>query len=189
MPRRTLFLLPALLLFSAAGVARAQSSGPCDLGPPSDPAYYADMKELPRGKWNLGSLFDKAQLDAPSTPVALRGLSQISSAKQRAVKLGCAELENRSSRTVKSVTLRWAVTARAADVGNVEDGPALAKGTLPVIAVEIPPGVRQKAEIHGGHFADFLQSLAVAGEVNGQYNLTVGIARVEYTDGTAEDLP
>jgi hypothetical protein len=147
------------------------------------------MKELPLGRWNLSSLFDKAQLDAPSTPVALRGLSQISSVKQRAVKLGCAELENRSSHTVKAVALRLAVTTRGADGASVEVAHVLAQGTLPVIEVEIPSGVRQKVELHDGHFADFLRPLAVGGEVNGRYNLIVGVARVEYTDGTAEDLP
>ncbi|HWW76470.1 MAG TPA: hypothetical protein VNZ44_13820, partial [Pyrinomonadaceae bacterium] len=114
---------------------------------------------------------------------------QISSAKQRAVKLGCAELENRSSRTVKSVTLRWAVTALPDENSVAEGAPVLSKGTLPAVEVEIPPGVRQKVELHGGHFADFLRPLTVDGEVNGQYALTVGVARVEYTDGSAEDLP
>jgi hypothetical protein len=135
-------------------------------------------------------LREKAQLDDAAVPVVVRGLKSISSAKQRSVKFGCAELENRSTRAVKAVQLRWSVAARGAD-GAVPDGaPVLAKGVLPVIEAEIQPGVRRLVEVHGAHYTDFLRPLAAAtGEVNGQYIVFVGVARVEYADGTVEDLP
>src|SRR5689334_22823457 len=107
MSGRIFKVLTLLFLLGAAASARAQSSDPCAGRPPSDPAYYADMKEVPPGKWNLGGGFEKAQLDNPATPVVVRGLNSISSAKQHAVKYGCVELENRSTRAVKSVRLRW----------------------------------------------------------------------------------
>jgi hypothetical protein len=101
------------------------------------------------------------------------------------------ELENRTTRVVKSVQLRWTLKARGADSAAGAVGTTvMAKGTLPVIEVEIQPGTRRKAEIRGAHYADFLKPLAnVHGEVNGQYLLYIGVGRVEYADGTGEDLP
>ncbi len=190
MQRRILFLLPALFLFAAASArAQQQSSGLCHHGPIKDPAYYADLKELPGGKWTLSYIMDRAQAADASTPVVLVGLHGVSSPKPRAAKIDCAELRNVSGRTVKAVRLRWAVTERGADGAIVENGPVLAKGTLPVIEVEIPAGVAVKAGVRGADFHNFVQPLAVAGEVNGQYNVTISVARVEYADGTAEDLP
>jgi ABC-type sugar transport system substrate-binding protein len=190
MSKGILRVLALLFLLSAAGAARAQSSDPCASGQPSDPAYYADMKEVPGGRWNLGGGFEKAQLDNPSVPVVVRGLKSISSAKQHAVKYGCVELENRSPRAVKSVQLRWSLVARGGDGAVSEGAPILTRGTLPVIEVFVKPGVKLMAEVRGAHYADFLKPLVTAtGEVNGQYIVYIGVARVEYADGTAEDLP
>lgn len=190
MSRRISRVLPLLFLLCAAGAARAQSPDPCASGQPTDPAYYADMKEVPGGKWNLGGLFEKAQLDNLSTPVVVVGLKSISSTKQHAVKYACVELENRSPRMVKSVLLRWSVVARGADGVVPEGAPVLAKGTLPVIEVKLQPGVKLKTEVRGAHYADFLQPLVTpTGEVNGLYIVYIGVARVGYADGTAEDLP
>ena len=57
MRRLTFGVITFIFVLCAAGAARAQSSDPCGSQPPSDSAYYADMKELPRGKWNLGGGF------------------------------------------------------------------------------------------------------------------------------------
>ena len=189
MTRRVSLVFPVLLLLCAAGAARGQASGPCEQHPPSDPAYYADMKEMPRMKGGLSWTSDRAQFDDASTPVVVRALNGITSTKQRAGKLSCAEIENRSARTVKAVQLRWVVTARAADGSVVPNGEALAKGLLPVVEAEIAPGSKLKVELHGAHFADFLQPLAVDGEVNGSHNVSVGVARVVFADGTTLDLP
>lgn len=187
---RTSRVLPLLFLFCSAGAARAQSPDPCGSGTPSDPAYYADMKEVPGGKWNLGAGLEKAQLDNPAVPVVVTGTKTISSAKQHAVKFGCVELENRSTRAVNSLQLRWWVAARGADGTVAEGAPVLAKGTLPAVEVKLQPGVRQKVEVRGAHYADFVQPLATpTGEVNGQYVVYLRVAHVEYADGTAEDLP
>jgi hypothetical protein len=188
MPRRILFILPALLILCAAGAARAQSPEVCENKLPKDPAYYADMKELPPGKFGFSYNFDKPQFDDPSTPVALRGMGAISSPK-RALKLSCVEFENRTTRVVRAVQLRWAVSALAEGQDVSAKAEALAKGVLPPVAVEVPPGGRMKVEVRGVQFADFFQPLAAAGEINGRFNVIIGVARVEYTDGTAEDLP
>ena len=57
------------------------------------------------------------------------------------------------------------------------------------IGAEVAPGERRKVELTGAHFADFMQPLAAAGELEGSYNVSVGVARVEFTDGTSIDLP
>lgn len=189
MPRRILCLLPALFLLCAAVPAYGQWPEVCENKPPKDPAYYADMKELPPGKFGFSYIFDKAQFDDPSAPVALRGLSGISGQKLRAVKLSCVEIENRTARAVRAVQLRWAVSASAPGQSITEKAEALAKGLLPVFAVGVAAGGRLKVEVHGAHFADFFQPLAASGEVNGHYNVTVGVARVEYADGGVDDLP
>ncbi len=195
MRRLTFVGITCIFLLCAAGAARAQEYDPCKgrpgaPPPPPDSPYYADMKEMPRGKWGLADQFEKGQFKNDSLPVAIRGLASVSSQKQRAAKFSCVELENRSTRVVKSVQLRWSLAARTADRSVTEGGPVLAKGTMPVIEVEIQPGVRLKAEIRGAHYADFLKPLTnVHGEVNGEYVLYIGIARVEFTDGTFIDLP
>ena len=192
---RTFRVLPVLFLLCTAGAARAQQYDPCAghpgaPPPPPDSPYYADMKELPRGKWGVADQFEKGQFKNDALPVVIRGLGSVSSVKQRAAKFSCVELENRTTRVVKSVQLRWSLAARTADRTVTEGGPVLAKGTMPVIEAEIRPGVRLKAEIRGAHYADFLKPLTnVHGEVNGDYVLYVGIARIEYADGTFEDLP
>jgi hypothetical protein len=53
----------------------------------------------------------------------------------------------------------------------------------------VPPGERRKFELRDVHIADFFWPLAAAGEVNGKFHVSVGVARVEFTDGTALDLP
>lgn len=50
MRRLTFGVIIFVLILCAAGAARAQSSDPCEKGTPSDPAYYADMKEVPGGR-------------------------------------------------------------------------------------------------------------------------------------------
>ena len=188
MPRRILFLLPALLL-CAAGAARGQAPELCENKPIKDPAYYADIKPMPPGKFGFAYNFDKPQLDDHSAPVALSGLSMQSAPGPHANKPHCAEVVNRTTRVVKSVQLRWRVSALAEGRNVFEKAEVLAKGLLPVFEVEVPPGARRRFEMRGVHFADFFQPLAAAGEINGNFNIIVGVARVEYTDGTAEDLP
>jgi len=184
MPRR----IPALLL-CAAGAARGQAPELCENKPIKDPAYYADIKPMPPGKFGFAYNFDKPQLDDHSAPVALSGLSMQSAPGPHANKPHCAEVVNRTTRVVKSVQLRWRVSALAEGRNVFEKAEVLAKGLLPVFEVEVPPGARRRFEMRGVHFADFFQPLAAAGEINGNFNIIVGVARVEYTDGTAEDLP
>ena len=180
-----------LLLFAlcATGAAYGQAPEVCENKLPKDPAYYADMKELPPGKFGFSYTFDKTQFDDTSAPVVVRGLGGISGAKPRAVKLSCVEIENRTTRVVRAVQLRWAVSALAPGQNATDKAEALAKGLLPFVEVEVGAGGRRKVEMRGVHFADFFQPLAAAGDINGHFNVTIGVARVEFTDGTSLDLP
>ncbi|HJQ34408.1 MAG TPA: hypothetical protein VJ866_19665 [Pyrinomonadaceae bacterium] len=189
MPRRVRFLLPTLFILCAAGAARGQWPEVCENKPIKDPAYYADIKPMPPGKFGFAYNFDKQQFDDPSAPVALSGLGMQSAPRPHANKPSCAEVVNRTTRVVKSVQLRWRVSALAEGQNVFEKAEVLAKGLLPAFEVEVPPGARRRFEMRGVQFADFFQPLAAAGEVNGKFNIVVGVARVEYTDGTAEDLP
>jgi hypothetical protein len=188
---RTFRVLPVLFLLCAAGAARAQQHPEvCENKLPKDPAYYADMKEFPPGKFGFGYVFDKPQYDNPSAQVVLSGLGGISGAKPRSLKLSCVEVANRSARVVHAVQLRWAVVTQAEGKGVYEGTEVLAKGVLPLVAVEVQPGGKQKVEIQGVQFADFFWPLAAAtGEVNGRFNVIIGVARAEFTDGTSLDLP
>lgn len=190
MKRGTLGVVTFMLLLSAAGAARGQQFPEvCENKAPKDPAYYADMREFPPGKFGFGYVFDKPQMDDPSAQVVLRGLGGVSSAKPRALKLSCVEVANRSTRVVRGVQLRWAVKPHTEGQGSFEPAEVLAKGVLPFVAVEVQPGGSRKVEIQGVQFADFFWPLAVNGEVNGKFNVIVGVARVEFTDGTSIDLP
>ena len=190
MLRRVFRAIPFLLLLCTAGAARAQGfPEACENRAPKDPAYYADMKELPPGKLGFSYLNDRKQFDDPSVQVVLNSVGVFSKLNTRAFKLGCVEVWNRSTRVVRAVRLRWDVRARALNGDIVEDGEVLAKGLLSQFAVEVPAGESRRVEVRGVHFADFFQPLATAGEVNGTFHVTIGVARVEFTDGTSLDLP
>jgi len=191
MRRRTFGAITFMLLLCPAGaVLGRQSSGACEHKLPKDPAYYADMKEFPPGKFSFGYTVDKPQFDDASAQVVLSAMGAISSPKPRALKLSCVEVANRSTRVVRAVQLRWAVRPGVEGQGNFEGAEVLAKGVLPPVAVEIQPGGKLKFEIQGVQFADFFQPLAAAtGEVNGRFNVIVGVARAEFADGTSIDLP
>lgn len=184
MPRRvfSFVALPFLVCAAWAVAAAQQQPGPCDLSPRGDPERFADIKPTPGGKWHLTYTSDLAQFKDTSVPVVLRGLLGVSSVKDRGGKLRCVELENRSAREVKSVTLRWALTT------TEDKGKVLASGQLPPVEAHLAPGVRLKVQLRDAQFADFLRPIAGDGVLNGQYNLTVEVARVEYADGTIEDV-
>ena len=189
MTRRIFRILPCLFILCAAGAARGQAPELCENKPVKDPAYYADIKPMPPGKFGFAYNLDRKQFDDHSAPVALSGLSSVNAPQPHTNKPHCAEVENRTKRVVKSVQLRWTVTALAPDRSAIENAEVLAKGLLPVFEVEVAPGTRRRFEMRGVHFADFFQPLAAAGEINGNFNVVVGVARVEFTDGTALDLP
>ena len=180
---------PCLLLLCAAGAARGQAPELCENKPIKDPAYYADIKPMPPGKFGFAYNFDKPQFDDPSSAVALSGIGMQSAPRPHANKPHCAEVENRTNRVVKSVRLRWTVSALPEGKNVFDKAEPLAKGLLPDFQVEVPPGTRRRFEMRGVHFADFFQPLAAAGEVNGNFNIIISVARVEFTDGTSLDLP
>jgi hypothetical protein len=183
MPSRVFsFITLPVLVCAAWAVAGAQQPGPCDRSPRADPERFTDIKPMPAGKWGLSYTFDSPQLKDASAPVVLRGLMGVTSVKDRGGKLRCVELENRSAREVKSVTLRWALT-------TTEDrSKVLASGQLPPVEAHVAPGVRLKVQLRDAQFADFLRPIAGDGVLNGQYILTIEVARVEYADGTMEDV-
>jgi hypothetical protein len=189
MTRRFLRALPVLFVLCAAGAAYGQTPAACENKPIKDPAYYADIKEFPPGKYGFAFNFDKPQLDDPSAPVALTGLGSHSAPRPRAVKLSCAEVENRTTRVVKLVRLRWRVSALAPGQNVFEKAEVLAQGLTSDFEVEVPAGGRRKFELRGIQLADCFWPLAAGGELNGNFNVIVGVARVEFTDGTSLDLP
>jgi hypothetical protein len=189
MRKLTFEVITFIFILCAAGAARGQAPELCENKPITDPAYYADIKPMPPGKFSFGYSFDKKQLNDPSAPVAVSSLSSVNASRPHTNKPHCAEVVNRTTRVLKSVRLRWTVTALAPNGSPVENAEVLVKGLLPAFAVEVPPGARGRFEMRGVHFADFFQPLAAAGEINGKFNVTVGVARVEYADGTIEDLP
>ena len=190
MRRRTFGVITFMFVLCAAGAARGQQFPEvCENKLPKDPAYYKDMREFPPGKFSFGYVPDKPQYDDPSAQVALSAMGGISSAKPRALKLSCVEVANRSTRVVRAVQLRWSVRPHAEGQNVFDPAEVLAKGVLPLVAVEVQPGGKQKVEIQGVQFADFFWPLAAGGEVNGRFNVIIGVARVEFTDGTSIDLP
>jgi hypothetical protein len=185
MPRRIFSFLNFLILGCAAATANAQASHPCELPPSSDPSYsshFADIKRAPDGKWGLAYTFDAGQFADESVSVVVRGLLGLTSQKDRGGKLKCAEIENRSTRTVRTVQLRWFVT----EMEGSEK--VLAQGILPVAEVETTASGKLKAELREAQFADFLQPLVKDGVLTGHYKVSVGVARVWFTDGTTESF-
>jgi hypothetical protein len=187
MRRRTFGAITFMFILCAAGAARAQQHPEwCQSKVLKDSAYHADMKELPPGRFGFSYDRDRAQLDDKSVPVFLNTVGAIQTPKPRAARLSCAEVWNRTARVVRAVQLRWDVRAHGEE-GRLTE--VLAKGLLPPVAIEVAAGVSRKVEIQGAQFADFFRPLAAGGEVNGSFLITIGVARVEFTDGTSIDLP
>ena len=187
---RTYRVLPVLFLLCSAGAAlRPQHPVACEGRSPKDPGYYNAMREFLTGKFTFGYVPDKPQVDDPSAQVVLTGMVGINVAHRRGLKLGCVEVANRSTRVVRAVQMRWEVRPQAEGQGVFESKEVLAKGVLPSVAVEVQPGVKRRVEIRGVQFADFFWPLAASGEVNGRFNVIIGVARVEFADGTSIDLP
>lgn len=183
MTRRVFSFLSLLILVCAAGVAaRAQTPAPCEPELPTDPAFWADVKPMPEGTGRFSYSMDLRQNEDASAPVVVLRLQGVTSQKHRGGKIRCAEIENRSGRTVRAVQLGWTVTAR-----DDAEKKVLARGRLPLIQVEIGPGGRQKVEPQHAGFADFLQPLVGDGLHLGDHDLRLTVARAEFTDGTVED--
>src|SRR5215204_4577156 len=131
MRRRMFVVITFMFILCAAGAARGQAPELCENKPITDPSYYADIKPMPPGKFGFGYSFDKKHLDDPSAPVAVSSLSSQSASRPHTNKPHCAEVVNRTTRVVKSVRLRWTVTASATDMSPVENAEVLVKGLLP----------------------------------------------------------
>lgn len=183
MSKRFFSFLSLLILVCAAGAsARAQAPEPCEPKLPTDAAFWADVTPMPEGTGRLSYAMDLSQEKDASAPVVVTRLEGVTSRQHRGGKLRCAEIANRSARTVRAVQLSWTLTAR-----DDAEKKVLARGRLPLVEVEVAPGGRRKVELREGNFADFLLPLVREGTHAGDHDLLVRVGRVVFTDGAVVD--
>jgi len=136
--------------------------------------------EKPRGKWGFALLFDRSQFDDSSVPVAVAGIQSMSGGrKYRGVtKIKRVGIENRSPRILSSIQLSWTIASL--------DNPAkvLLKGSGHLVNIWVEADSSQVVEIPTLYPALLFKPLAKNGELNGRFQLTIGVQEARFADGS-----
>jgi hypothetical protein len=136
--------------------------------------------EKPRGKWGYGLESDMDQFNDASVPVAVGAIQSLSGGGKYTgvVKIKRLEIKNRSSKAIRSVQLRWKITSL--------DDPAkvLLEGTTPFVNFWAEASSSKVIEIPTLYTSLLFKPLAKDGELNGQFNLTVGVQEAYFADGS-----
>ncbi len=136
--------------------------------------------EKPRGKWGFGLLFDRRQFDDSSVPVAVGGIQSLSGAGRHlgVIKIKRVRIKNRSPKIVSSVQLRWTI-ASLDDPTKV-----LLEGSGHLVNIWVEADSSQVIEIPTLYPALLFKPLAKNGELNGRFQLTIGVQEARFADGS-----
>jgi hypothetical protein len=136
--------------------------------------------QKPRGKWGYGLGVNKAQFDDPSVPVVVGAVQSLSAGGKYAgvVKIKRLGIKNRSPRAVNSVQLRWEITSL--------DDPAkvLLEGTTPFVNFWAEANSSKVIEIPTIYPVYLFKPLAKNDELNGRFQLTIGVQEARFADGS-----
>lgn len=144
-----------------------------------DDLKVKDQKKL-RGKWDFGLGPDMDQFNDASVLVAVGGIQSLSGGGKYAgvIKVKRVKIKNRSAKAVNSVQLRWKITSL--------DDPAkvLLEGTTPFANFWVEADSSQVIEIPTIYPVLLFKPLAKDGELNGRFNLTIGVQEARFADGS-----
>lgn len=136
--------------------------------------------EKPRGKWGFSIMLDMSRALSDSIPVAVVGIQSLSGGGKHlgVTKIKRVKVNNRSAKTVNSVQLRWTL-APFDDPEKV-----LSEGTTPFANIWVEANSLKVVEIPTLYPALLLKSLAKDGELNGNFQLAIGVQEARFADGT-----
>ena len=180
--RRTRLFGLALAALAALACAVAAQNGPSQY-PKATPFTEEDLKvgKLP-GLWGVGPAFDHSQLNDPAAPVVVKGINMISGDPTTEyiglVKLQGADLENRGAKPTSRVQLRWALVRRD------EPEKIVLEGVTPSFEARVAAGESLKTDTPPIFFNRIVQPLLVEGQLQGKFDLLVGVNEVAFEDGS-----
>jgi hypothetical protein len=136
--------------------------------------------DKPRGKWAFGTVFDMSQAESELVPVAVVGIQSLSGGGRHlgVTKIKRVKVNNRSSKVVNSVQLRWTL-ALLDDPEKV-----LSEGTTPFANIRVEANSSKVVEIPTLYPALLLKSLAKDGALDGRFELTIGVQEARFADGS-----
>lgn len=180
--KRARLFAPALAALAALACAASAQQGPSQY-PKAAPFTDEDVKVgRLAGLWGVGPGFDNSQLNDPSVPVVVKGINMISGDPTTKfvglVKLQGADLENRGARAASRVQLRWAL------VNRDEPDKILLEGVTASFDVQVNPGESLKTDTPPIFFNRIAQPLLSEGQLQGKFNIVVGVNEVAFEDGS-----
>lgn len=136
--------------------------------------------EKPRGKWTFSIMLDMSQALGDSSPVTVAGIQTLSGGDRYLgiTKIKRVKVNNRSTKIVNSVQLRWTL-APLDDPKKV-----LSEGTTPFANIWVEANSLKVVEIPTLYPAPLLKSLAKDGELSGNFQLTIGVQEARFADGS-----
>ncbi|HEX8146245.1 MAG TPA: hypothetical protein VF591_03500 [Pyrinomonadaceae bacterium] len=136
--------------------------------------------QKPRGKLAIVLETDMDQFNDASVPVAIGTIQSLSGGGKYAgvVKIKRLEIKNRSSKALNSVQLCWEIVSL--------DNPTkvLLEGAIPFVNFWAEANSSKVIEIPTIYPALFFKPLAKDNELNGQFQLTIGVKEAHFADGS-----
>lgn len=137
-------------------------------------------QKKPRGKWGYSFETDMDQFYDASVPVVVGAVQSLSAGGKYAglIKVKRLEIKNRSPKAVNSVQLRWKITSL--------DDPSkvLLEDTLPFVNFWAEANSPKVIEIPAVYPVYLFKPLAKDGELNGRFQLTIGVQEARFADGS-----
>jgi hypothetical protein len=141
-----------------------------------------DLKvERLRGRAMVAAMIDRTQLDDPSSPAVVNAVNTATGQGKYSgrIKLTEVKIGNRSSKLIRAIQLRWAITDRS------EKAAVLLEGATPFFDVLIKPGAEPVVEIPPIYLNQVVKPVLKGGELNGDIYVVVGVQEVRFADGTS----
>lgn len=136
--------------------------------------------QKPHGKLAVVIETDMDQFHDATSPVAVGAVQSLAGGGKYAgvVKIKRLEIKNRSSKDLNSVQLRWEIASL--------DNPArvLLEGTTPFVNFWAEADSSKVVEIPTIYPALLFKPLAKDNELNGQFQLTIGVQEARFADGS-----
>lgn len=182
-PLRLIFLLFMLLTPNIVLGQSGQKSGSVDsdkrtVGKEPITDRNSFSKPGPGGKWTLGISFDIPQTNDDSVPVVISKMVNFMGHKKwRNAKVTGLTLNNRSTRSVKAVQLRWIITS------GEDRKTILLQGLTPFFETRIPAQGQRDVEPPVIDFAEVTKPLQKNETLDGDFTLTVRVSEVHFEDG------
>jgi hypothetical protein len=158
---------------------------PPEFNPNPDKEFNDDdlkvkAEKKPGGVWDISVSLDREQFYDYSVPVAVSTVQTMSGKGKYAgvVKIKRLEITNRRAKAVNSAQFRWRIT-KLDDPSKV-----LLEGTTAFINFWVEADSTKVVEIPTIYPIHLFKTLAKEGDLNGEFNLTLGVQEARFADGS-----